>query len=576
MKFFLILLSFVSLLTACKKTTIPSEYEPMENQINITSIKFKKSFFLPTETVDWIVNLKSDLQQSVNLISTVSYLDQTMSIQRQNLQLEAGSSEFIFSWDPPLSAPKGYGLDIRVENERGDILAVASSAFDVLEKWTQNPRYGFLVDFSPGRNDGEQTLDQLLPFRINALQFYDWMYRHDIYLPPEDSFIDPLGRQLSLGTTRALIEAAHQRNMAAMPYTAVYAASIPFYKQHPDWALLEPDGKPSFFGENFLVIMDPRPGSQWTNHLFAEFKKILKETKFDGIHLDQYGAPKVGYDRGGNQYDLDRPLAELIDATAEIVDQERGEKGSVVFNAVTNWPIETVAPSNQDLVYIEVWPPYTFFNDIGLLIQQAQILGGGKPVVIAAYIQPAFESNALLNDAIIFANGAGHIEFGEAGGYLADPYFPKYEFPSAKLAVQLEKYYQFSVRYQNWIGPCTQAGQTNLVSIPGVETDAGITKNKVMPVVRESDGFTAISLINLIGLKHGEWKKNLKFTPTFLTDLEVALDSKGKMVDRIWFASPDFSELVLYPLNFKEENQKIVFSIPSLTIWSLAIIEWKK
>jgi len=140
----------------------------------------------------------------------------------------------------------------------------------------------------------------------------------------------------------------------------------------------------------------------------------------------------------------------------------------------------------------------------------------------------------------------------------------------------LEKYYQFSVRYQNWIGPCTQAGQTNLVSIPGMETDAGITKNKVMPVVRESDGFTAISLINLIGLKHGEWKKNLKFTPTFLTDLEVALDSKGKMVDRIWFASPDFSELVLYPLNFKEENQKIVFSIPSLTIWSLAIIEWKK
>lgn len=547
----------------------------MENKITITSVTFKKSFFFPSEKVNWNVNLFSEFPQSIKLIATVSYLDKTMDSQVQNLQLEAGSSDMIFSWDPPLSTPRGYGLDIWLENEHGEVLAVASSAFDVLEKWTQNPRYGFMVDFSPGRNDGEKTLDQILPYRINALQFYDWMYRHDTYLPPDDSFIDPLGRKLSLETTRKLIDDAHSRNISAMPYTAVYAASIPFYKLHPDWALFEPNGKPSFFGDDFLVIMDPRPGTQWTDHLLSEYEKILKETKFDGIHLDQYGAPKVGYDSAGKQYDLAQPLAALIDSTALIVQQERGEQGSVVFNAVTNWPIESVAPSDQDLVYIEVWPPYTLFNDLGLLIRQAQALGGGKPVVIAAYIHPAFETNALLNDAIIFANGAGHIEFGEAGGYLADPYFPKYEFPSTTLAAQLEKYYQFSIRYQNWIGPYTQIGQNEMVTIPGVETDAGITKNKILPVVRESEGFSAISLINLMGLNHSEWEKELTSTPTKLTDFELVFDSNGKKVEKIWFASPDFPELVLNPLNFKEENQKIIFSIPSLKIWSLAIIEWK-
>lgn len=563
------------LMSSCSDKSQILEFEVMKNSVNIDEVIFKKSFFYPGEMASWQIKVHAENEETLLLVNKITHLDKTLEVQKKKIQITPGVTQYDFKWQPPKDTPKGYGLDVWVENDQGDVFAFVSTAFDVLEKWTQHPRYGFMVDFSAGRTDGDQTLDQLLPFRINALQFYDWMYRHDTYLPPKDPFIDPLGRYLSLETTQRLIDTAHERNMAAMPYTAVYAASISFYEQHPDWALLEKNGKPSFFGENFLVIMDPRPGSAWTEHLLNQFSDILASTQFDGIHLDQYGAPKVGYDQEGNSYDLAQPLAVLIDSTRQVVDESRGQNGAVVFNAVTNWPIEAVAPADQDIVYIEVWSPYTHFNDLGLLIQQAQTLGDGKPVVIAAYIHPAYEINALLNDAIIFANGAGHIELGEGGGYLADPYFPKYEVPSEALREKLEKYYQISIRYQNWLGPRTQAGNQQMAHIQGYETDAGITKNKIMPVVRESDGTTVISLINLMGLKHGEWEKELKSAPTVLSNLTVEVGSNGKEAEKIWFTSPDLGDITLKPLSFEQEGQSLIITIPTLNVWSLAIIEWK-
>ena len=269
----------------------------MQKKVNIIEVVFKKSFFYPGEIASWQVKVSSEREETLILVNQISHVDQILDIQKKNIQLMPGILEYDFMWQPPKDSPKGYGLDVWLENDQGDVFTFVSTAFDVLDKWTQHPRYGFLVDFSPERKDGDQTLNQLLPFRINALQFYDWMYRHDTYLPPDDPFFDPLGRHLSLETTRKLIDTAHERNIAAMPYTAVYAASISFYEQHPDWALFEVNGKPSFFGENFLVIMDPRPGSPWTKHLLNQFSEILTNTNFDGIHLYQYGAPKIGYDQ---------------------------------------------------------------------------------------------------------------------------------------------------------------------------------------------------------------------------------------------------------------------------------------
>jgi hypothetical protein len=67
----------------------------------------------------------------------------------------------------------------------------------------------------------------------------------------------------------------------------------------------------------------------------------------------------------------------------------------------------------------------------------------------------------------------------------------------------------------------------------------------------------------------------LKSAPTLLTHLTVEIGSNGREVEKIWFTSPDSVEISLQPLSFEQEGQKIIINIPTLDIWSLAIIEWK-
>lgn len=556
----------------------PSTGNVMKPSVVIQSIIFPKAYFNPGEPAHWNITLESNESVSIILTTTITFLDEILEEKRQIVDLETGVLIIEGNWTPPRDSPRGYGVDIRLETLQGEVLANYSSAFDVLKNWTQNPRYGFLTDFSPDRTDESQTIDGLLRYHINGLQFYDWMYRHDQYLTQEDPYFDPLGRLLSLHTVKALIEAAHEHGIAAMPYTAVYSASIPFYEQHKDWALYKLGGEPYFFGDNFLVIMDLRPDSPWTKHLLGEFSNILANTEFDGIHLDQYYSPQVGYDAHGNSYSLEQPIADMINATKGIVTADRGEKGAVIFNAVANWPIETVAPSKEDIVYIEVWSPYTYYYELGLLITQAQQLGGGKPVVLAAYIDPQYKTNVLLNDAIIFANGGGHIELGEHGDYLADAYFPRYKTLEADLTIALQRYYGFTIRYQNVIGPQTHSSNqaySGRISLGnGIDTNPALTRNLVIPVIRESKDYTAISLINLLGLETGEWAKGTLTKPTSLSSTKVNISGVSRKISQIWFSTPDVAGFALQPLDFTQTDNLINITVPYLQYWDMILIKW--
>ncbi len=467
-----------------------------------------------------------------------------------------------------------------LQSSDGSVLTAVSDGIDVLNSWKEMPRYGFLVDYTPGRSesDAEETMTILNQYHINGLQFYDWMYRHEQFFSNDEPYLDILDRQLSLETVKTLITAAHDRKMAAMPYTAVYGASIAFYEEHADWALFEANGDPVWFGENFMVIMDPRPESAWTKHLMGEFAGILDKTEFDGIHLDQYGHPKAGYDVDGNLFPLDKALAAMINETKDLVNQKLPD-GTVVFNAVTNWPIEEVAPANQDFVYIEVWAPYTSLNELGQIIIQAQNLGGGKPVVLAAYIDPQNQTNALVMDALIFANGAGRIELGEKGGYLADPYFPLYKMPSPELASWLQRYYGFAVRYQDVIGARTTSANAftyQNVRINSVETNTSLTHDKVMVIGRDYEQGLALSLVNMIGLKHGEWAGEVQAMPTALSNLVVQIKTGEKTAKSVWLTSPDNESYRLEPLDFTQDDGVLSLIVPDLVIWDLLLVDWSE
>jgi len=554
----------------------------MIKSTSITDIRLNKAFYSPGEVVQLSLHLQSRVDQStpVRLTATITHLADAVDTIGKTFNLTGGDQTIEILYTPPPDAPRGYGIDLHLETDSGIQLACGATAFDVLLHWTQAPRYGFLTDFFPGRSDASQTMDILTNYHINGLQFYDWMYRHDQFLTDQEPYLDPLGRRLSRATVEKLIAAAHERNIAAMPYTAIYAASIPFYEKHQDWALYQANGQPYLLGENFLVYMDPRPDSPWVNHLLGQFDQVLREIDFDGIHLDQYGDPKQGYDSQGHRFDLAGPLAATINATKELV-RSRRPQGAVVFNAVTNWPIEAVAPSEQDFIYIEVWPPYTWFSELHGLITQAQDLGGGKPVVLAAYLDPSLEHNVRLADAVIFASGGGHIELGERGGMLADAYFPRYKTMPEGLAETIRRYYDFAVRYEDVLGPATQDATRhylNRIMIDGVSTSPGQQSNKVWPIVRQTEVSTAISLINLVGIKSPEWARPIKEAPQALGPLSVRIYVEQSPA-RAWMATPDGADPAAQPLTCRtgtdESGDYLLIEVPSLEYWSLIVLEWK-
>lgn len=549
----------------------------MMSTTTLTNIHFDKSFTHPGEIVSWTIVIHSEDKQqfsAATVTSTISHLDQTLETITKTIVLSYGDRGATFKWLPPQEAPMGYGLDVSVRLANGDEIAHMSSGFDVLDAWTQMPRYGFLSDFEPGRTDAAQTLQLLTDYHVNGLQFYDWMYRHETLLTDHDPYVDVLGRELSLQTVNILIDEAHKHNIAALPYTAIYGASINFYNQHKDWGLYYADGKPVYLGTDFLAYMDPRPDSKWTIHLLDEFKTVLEKTKFDGIHLDQYGDPKEAYDFEGKFISLGQSLADTITKTHALVDQYRTD-GAVIFNCVTNWPVELASNADEDFIYIELWDPYTSFSDLHNLIAYAQSLGTGKSVVLVAYVHPEDSSNPLLMDAIIFASGGGHIELGENLGYLAHPYFPYYEKLTTDQAQILQNYYDFAVRYQNIIGPSTSEATGKWIShiqLSGLKVGLN-TDDNIFALVRESTGYLAVSLINLTDIESAKWNEPAK-NPKQANNISLSLNSFDRKIKKVYLTTPDEEIFLLKPVEYQQEGNTVTLIVPSLKIWDLVVFEY--
>ena len=504
----------------------------------------------------------------------LTFLVDEISEVEEKLQLAPNTEEKIHIPLPlPREDERGYGVEATVVDSEGQVVARRFTALDVLSRWAMAPRYGFLSDFPPGRHDIEETVEWLTHYHINGLQFYDWMYRHEDLLTERESYRDPLGRLLSRRTVKAFIDAAHRYNIAAMAYAVVYGASVAFWQAHPDWALHDAQGNPIPFGQDFLYIMDPSPDSPWTQHLLAQFTEAIREMGFDGIHLDQYGDPKEGFDVRGSPVDIAQAFCAFINRTREALTVLRPD-ATVVFNAVNNWPIESVARTRQDFLYIEVWPPHTRYYDLWSLIVNARRQGGGKPVVLTAYIPPSQPYNVRLADAVIFASGGYHIELGERKGMLADPYFPKYQKMDGELAKVLRRYYDFAVQYENVLTLGTEdvtqrwAGR---ITIEGMEVSHDGSCGKVWAMTRQGDGFEAISLINLVGVPTAEWTKPLRGSPTVLRDLRVRYCTERK-IRHIWLASPDFVSPQAIPIEFDLGKNCVEFLVPRLEYWSLVVI----
>ena len=514
-----------------------------------------KGTYQPGEIIQIIVQVLGEFGLEGDLLLEVFYLDKQISTTSKKVVSHSDVKEYSFEFNVPENSPRGYGVEARLLHACGEEMDNASTSFDVLGAWTERPRYGFLTDFGADRVEMFTSVDSLVRYHINGLQFYDWQYRHDCLLPPTDVYVDPLGRALSKKNIMDSIEIAHQRGIAAMAYLAIYAASLEFWEKHQDWGLYDGEGKPFTF-ENFLGIMDPSPYSPWIDHLLDECDRTLANTSFNGLHIDQYGEPKEGFNFKGNKVDIPASFNYFI-----WLSKKRYPQSIVTFNAVGNWPIEQLANTPIDFLYIEVWATTPHYKDLLHIVQGGRKLSSGKPVVVALYIPADRMVNILLADAIIMASGGSRIELGEVERLLSDPYFPNYQAIPAELKGRLRKYYDFLVRYGDFFGPDSEDVAEYQVDAP----------EGVWVITRKRAEWLVISLINFSGIDDVRWDEKHS-SPTQVAEFTITVKGVGT-VNKIMCASPDDTNLSLHELNWQSELENVQIRIDKLEYWTLIALQ---
>lgn len=515
----------------------------------------QKGTFKPGESVIFEVELQAENPTQAEIQLTIWHLVDIISSISKTVKLSPGEQRLYISFTPPQESPKGYGVLCELFSEGGQVVSNKTTAFDVLQDWTIYPRYGFLTEFIPDREDINTTLTSLSRYHVNGLQFYDWQYKHECLLPPNQEYIDPLGRSLSLKTVRDLIQAAHNHGIAAMPYVAIYAATLDFWKDHPQWALYNEVGESLTFMD-FLGLMDPSPDKPWIDHLQKTCAQVLSELDFDGLHVDQYGDPRVAYNYRGAQIDLP-------DAFVKFIDNFKRENPStaIVFNAVKNWPIEALATSSQDFIYIEVWPPETSYHELVKIVSLARKLSSGKPVVIAIYLPEDRISNIRLADALIISCGGTRIEIGEKNRLLTDPYFPNHKPILEEFVPILRNYLDFVVCYGELIGPHADHDESIPISIP----------RDIWGTVRRSTGWLTVCIVNLSGLSEAGWDHDHS-APIRMENVPVSISYPGK-VRQVWCGNPDANELHLQPVSWISNLGRIQTEITILEYWCILAFE---
>jgi dextranase len=270
-------------------------------------------------------------------------------------------------------------------------------------------------------------------------------------------------------------------------------------------------------------------------------------------------------------------MPQFINQTSELVQQYRGENGVTLFNCVGNWPIDIAAPSEQDAAYIEVWSPYDSYLDLGRIVTNAEALGGGKPVIIPAYIPPAQTVNWRLANSIILASGGTHLETGEPGSMLADPYFPLFGTLTPSQQPIFRRYYDFQVRYENALSTTTTAGSDALhraVDLGDIRTRGITARDRVVPIVRSGEAFDTFNLINFMDVEQTHWNAPTENIPSTLRDIIVKI-AMTRPIASVWIASPD-AESTMNPASvpYIISDGVLQFTLPELQYWSMIVVEY--
>lgn len=480
----------------------------------------------------------------------------------------------------------GYGVEVEIYKDNTRIER-KSTAFDIVKNHNDAPRYGFLSDFYEEDQNDNNDIIQLTKLHINRVQFYDWMYRHEDLVAKENIYTDLMGKKIYKNAIINKIRLCHERGMKAMAYGAIYAASKPFYEEHKDWVLKDSSDKPIKFIDIFY-IMNIQEKCPWHNHIIEEYAKTIEDMDFDGIHMDTYGFPKKGISQceGENEIIyLDEEIPKLINNTKERLKDIKKDV-TLIFNNVGNWPVKSTATSDQDIIYIEVWEPYTKYHHLKDIIVEAKQIRD-KPVILAAYLKPFISENYIeagyalkLATAAIIANGGYHLVLGEDKCVLTQGYYSDYFKLEDELFEDMRRYYDFAVRYSDLFYSSTlkdvsmthSCGDNKEYIFEGADFSPCAEENKIWTIIKEDKNKKVISLINLLG-NNDLWNKGKK-QPNPVSDIVVKIQIE-KEVKSVYTVSPE--KCVPCQLEYEvvrgERGQELIVRLSEFEIWLLLVVE---
>ncbi|MGH8048380.1 MAG: glycoside hydrolase family 66 protein [Chthoniobacterales bacterium] len=559
-----------------------------------------------------VATIKADLYNATNdavtgvvKVSVKQLTDEIASFQ-QNIILPAGSGQTLsFPWTTRGNDFRGYTVDVDFV-VGGQVVDTRSSALDVSSEWVKFPRYGFYSDYYQG-DDYNGKAAELAKYHINVVQFYDWMWTHDRLVPywngqVADIFTQVDGRVQSFNTVKNKVAASKSRNMASMAYSLLYGDSgNNAAPEHKEWAAYQEKWSTNTadiekHDAGYTIWKMDVTNSDWKNHIFGEFRDAISKAGFDGVHLDNLGGSwlyKYNSDQGIPEW---TGFADFINGARASI-RTVNSNARVTHNDVAAGYLDNIARSDADAYYAEVWG-YDNYNDIRGLINRARAAGGGKQVVLAAYInrkswdelsdpvatpQPTYinDASAKLMDACVFANGAFHLELGDGGDMLVNEYFPLRSprmHPALKRSMR--DYYDFAVRYENFLFYNTLGNVSD--GTDGMNVWSGthaLSKDgrsgtiwTIAKVWR--DEYDALNLVNLNGVDT-QWR-NTTGNPAPQSNilLKYYVDKKAQ---RVLLATPDDGLGRAVELSFTEGTDDVgyyvTFTVPSLKFWDLVIID---
>jgi dextranase len=487
----------------------------------------------------------------------------------QTVAVAAGTNRVVLG---PFS-PGSYALTATIAAQR------AHTAFDVLEDRNARPRYGFVTDFRPHRTDTAAVASSFRAFHITHVQFYDWMYRHAQLLPPADEFVDTLGRELSLAVVRDFVAATQRIGAQALAYAAVYAAGEEWAAQHPEQLVSHADGTPWMLGD-FLWNTDISEGSAWSTHIVEEMGRAVEQIGFDGLHLDQYGDPKLATTASGHLLDLAEAFPVLIDTI-----RRRLPRSTLIFNNVNDFPTRTTVRAAQDATYIEVWSPHDSHADLMDLVRQTHALAPERPVILAAYLEPFADgcgdaeiAAATLALATTWAEGGQYLLFGENAGVLVHPYYPKYATLTDGALSVLRRFCDFAVANGDLLfDPELLESTGHLVA--GINSDIEITGTPTANRPTPGAVWVRVSaqgrrlVLQLVDFRHQNadaWNAPRQ-TPQPLSGMKIRVRA-GSRERRVRFGHPNGSPH-LQDVPTSDDADMIAFEVPEFSTWGMCVID---